>query len=128
LELANLSFTNGVGLRGSTSAGSLAISLWVGDPDSGGVECTYTGYTRATLARSGSSWTFTSNEARLAANLDFPRRTDSGSTQTATYIGIHDQDGTRIRKAQITTPSGGIAISQNVLPQLLATSTKVTES
>jgi hypothetical protein len=128
LELANAAFAGGLALRGSSVAGSLAVSLWVGDPDAGGTECSYTGYARASVARDPASWAFVTNEARLAGNLNFFRRTDAGAGQTATWFALHDQDGTRIRKGQITTPAGGIVITQNVQPQLLATSTKVTES
>lgn len=128
LELANTTISGGLALRGSTTAGSLAVSLWVGDPDAGGTECNYTGYTRATLGRSAGSWNFVGNEARLAADLSFARRTDSGAAQVATWFALHDQDGTRIRKGQITSPSPGLSITQNVQPQLFATSTKVTES
>jgi hypothetical protein len=128
LELANVSMTGSLALRGSTTAGNLTVSLWRGDPDASGVECDYTGYARASLPRSPSSWVFSGREAALAANLDFPRRADAGTAQVATWIAVHDQDGTRIRKGQITTPSGGLGITQNVLPQLLATLTKISES
>lgn len=49
------------GLRGSSTAGSLYVSLHTADPGASGDqttnECAYTSYARVAVARSGSAWT-----------------------------------------------------------------------
>jgi hypothetical protein len=131
LILANADAT-GLGLRGSTTAGNLSIGLFVGDPRSGGAEISYTGYARATLSRASGSWTFVTSgntaEARLATDLTFPRRTNSGATVTAAWVGVHDQADNLLYAASVSTPSGGLVIREGDAPQLLATSTKFTEA
>jgi hypothetical protein len=131
LVLANADVP-GLGLRGSPTAGSLSLALYSGDPRSGGTEITYTGYARATLARASGSWTFVNVnntcEARLAADLTFPRRTNSGANVTATWVGVHDQAGDLRYAAAIGSPAGGLVIREGDAPQLLATNTKFTEA
>jgi hypothetical protein len=78
------------GLRGSSTAGSLYLSLHTADPGEAGDQSTneiaYTGYARVAVARSGSGFTVTGNAVALAANVDFPAGT--GGSGTATYFGI----------------------------------------
>jgi hypothetical protein len=63
------------GLRGSTTAGSLYISLHTADPGEGGSQTTsetaYTGYARVAIARSGAQWTVVSGAASNAALVTF---------------------------------------------------------
>lgn len=78
------------GLRGSSTAGSLYLSLHTADPGEAGDQSTneiaYTGYARVAVARSGSGFTVTGNAVALAANVDFPAGT--GGSGTATHFGI----------------------------------------
>src|SRR5688572_21304894 len=78
------------GLRGSSTAGSLYLSLHTADPGEAGDqttnEATYTSYARVAVARSGSGWTVTNNSAALAAIASFPAAT--GGTNTITHFGV----------------------------------------
>lgn len=78
------------GLRGSTTAGSLYVSLHTADPGEAGSqttsEATYTSYARVAVARSGASWTVATNSATNAAAVSFPKCT--GGTNTITHFGI----------------------------------------
>src|SRR6478609_10149150 len=79
------------GLRGSTTAGSLYISLHTADPGEAGDQTTseisYTGYARQAIARSGAGFTVTGNAVVPAADTTFP--TSSGGTGgTITHYGI----------------------------------------
>lgn len=64
------------GLRGSTTAGSLYLSLHTADPGPGGTqstsETTYTGYARQAVARSGSGFTVSGQQVTLASAVSFP--------------------------------------------------------
>ena len=55
------------GLRGSTTAGSLYVSLHTADVGEAGTqstsEATYTSYARVAIARSGATWTVTTGTA-----------------------------------------------------------------
>lgn len=116
------------GLRGSSTAGSLYLSLHTADPGEAGSqttsECAYGPYARVAVARSGAGFTVTSNSVSPAANVDFPAAT-SGS-ETATHWGI----GTASSGAGVLLYSGtislNIVISTGVQPRLTTAST-VTE-
>lgn len=64
------------GLRGSTTAGSLYVSLHTADPGEGGTQSTSESalgnYARQAVARSGSGWTVSSNNVSNAAQVRFP--------------------------------------------------------
>ena len=59
------------GLRGSTVAGSLYVSLHTADPDEGGDQTTsetaYTTYARVAVARTAGGWTVSGNTVSNAA-------------------------------------------------------------
>lgn len=63
------------GLRGSTTAGSVFVSLHTADPGEAGTQTTsetaYTGYARLAVARSAAGWTVAGNTASNAAALTF---------------------------------------------------------
>ncbi|HWH72855.1 MAG TPA: hypothetical protein VNV16_01140 [Methylibium sp.] len=84
------SIGDATGLRGSSAAGSLYLSLHTSDPGEAGDQTTnevaYTSYARVAVARSGSGFTVTGNAVALAANADFPAGT--GGSGTATHFGI----------------------------------------
>lgn len=99
------------GLRGSSSAGSLYLSLHTSDPGEAGDQTTneiaYTSYARVAVARSGSGFTVTGGAIALAANADFPAGT--GGSGTATHFGI----GTATSGAGVLLYKG--AISPNIV-------------
>jgi hypothetical protein len=131
-DLALLIFNNtnaanvgdATGLRGSSTAGSLYLSLHTADPGEAGSqttsECAYTDYARVAVARSGAGWTVTNNSVSPAANVDFP--TASGGTETATYaaIGTSSSGAGKILASGAISPS--ISISTGVTPRLTTAS------
>jgi hypothetical protein len=99
--LLNLYFANAnaanigdaTGLRGSTGAGSLYISLHTAYPGEAGVqntsEAAYTGYARVAVARSGAGWTVSGNQVTNAALIAFPAAT--GGSETEFFAGVGRQ-------------------------------------
>jgi hypothetical protein len=97
-DLLNLLFNNtnaaligdATGLRGSTTAGSLYLSLHTADPGEAGdqttSEVTYTSYARVAVARTSGGFTVSGNAVSLAANASFPAGT--GGSGTAAYWGL----------------------------------------
>lgn len=97
--ILNLYFTNtnaanigdATGLRGSTTAGSVYISLHTADPGETGNQSTsetaYTGYARLAVARSGAGWTVAGNAASNAAILTFGTCTAAPGA-AITHFGI----------------------------------------
>lgn len=85
------------GLRGSSTAGSLYVSLHTSDPGEAGSQTTneagYTSYARVAVVRSGSGWTVSGNSVSNAAAITFPACT--GSSSTVTHFGVGtDSSGT----------------------------------
>lgn len=78
------------GLRGSTTAGSLFVSLHNADPGEAGDQTTneisYTGYSRVAVARNAGGWTVTGNTVSNTAAVTFGACT-AGSA-TASHVGI----------------------------------------
>lgn len=125
--LLNLVFNNtdaanigdATGLRGSSTAGSLYVSLHTGDPGEAGNqttnECAYTSYARVAVARSGAGWTVSGNAVTNAALVQFPQCT--GGSETATYFGIGTASsltGVLLYKGAL---SASLAISSGIQPQ-----------
>ncbi len=85
------------GVRGSTVAGSLYVSLHTADPGEAGNQSTseaaYTNYARQAVARSGSGWTVSGNQVSNAAAINFPQCGATGATITHFAIGT-DSSGT----------------------------------
>lgn len=112
------------GLRGSSTAGSLYVSLHTSDPGEAGSQTTnetsYTSYARVAVARSGSGWTVTGNSVSPAANVDFPSCT--GGTATITHFGIGTASsgaGVLLYKGTVTP---NISVATGVIPRLPTTS------
>lgn len=81
------------GVRGSTGAGSLYVSLHTADPGETGTQATsetsYTGYARVAVARSGAGWTVSASaptQVVNAATITFG--SSSVGTPTITYFGV----------------------------------------
>ena len=107
------------GLRGSSTAGSLYVSLHTGDPGEAGSqttnECAYTSYARVAVARSGAGWTVSGNAVTNAALVQFPQCT--GSSETATHFAIGTASsgaGVLLYKGAL---SASLAISSGIQPQ-----------
>lgn len=78
------------GLRGSSTAGVLYVSLHTANPNETGdqttSEATYTDYARVSVARSTSGWTVTNGVGDNDAAIDFPEA--SAGSSTVTYFGL----------------------------------------
>jgi uncharacterized protein YfiM (DUF2279 family) len=105
------------GLRGSTTAGSLFVTLNSADPGEVGTavtnEISYTGYARQAVARSGAGWVVSGNNVSNAAAVAFGPCT--AGTATATHFGIVASSsgaGTLLFKGALTA-SIGITTSSN---------------
>lgn len=116
------------GLRGSSTAGSLYVSLHTSDPGEAGDQTTnetnYTSYARIAVARSGAGWTVTGNSVSPAATISFPACT--GGTATITHFGIGTASsggGVLLYKGTVTP---NISVASGVTPQL-TTASAVTE-
>lgn len=128
VDLANIG--DATGLRGSSTAGSLYISLHTGDPGETGNqttnECAYTSYARVAVTRSTVSkqWTVTTGSAVNANQIQFPKAT--GGSETATHFGIgyaSSGTGNLIFKGAL---SSSLAISNNIQPTFAAGAVTVT--
>ncbi len=107
------------GLRGSSTAGSLYVSLHTGDPGEAGTqttnECAYTSYARVAVARSGAGWTVSSNTVTNAALIQFPQCT--GSSETATHFAIGTASTSTGKILYKGALSASLAISSGIQPQ-----------
>lgn len=122
----NTNFANvgdATGLRGSSTAGSLYVSLHTADPGEAGnqgtSEATYTSYARVAVARSGAGWTVSGTAPTQAANaaaINFPACT--GGSNTLTYFGIGSQSSgstaTDFLLSGVLTSS--LAVSNGITP------------
>lgn len=117
------------GLRGSTVAGSLYISLHTADPGEAGSQTTsetsYTGYARVAVARSGAGWTVSTNQVINAAVITFGACTVG--TPTLTHFGV----GTDVSGAGTLLYSGALTssltIGPGITPEFAAGQLTITE-
>jgi hypothetical protein len=119
------------GILGSTTPGSLYVSLHTADPGEAGDQTTneiaYTDYARVAVARSGSGWTVTNDSVSPAATITFPAST-GGAGGTVTYFGVGTSTlatgaGKLLYKGTVTP---NIVVSSGVTPSL-TTATAITE-
>jgi hypothetical protein len=79
------------GLRGSTAAGSLFLSLHTADPGEAGdqttSECNYTGYARVGIARTSGGFTASANQITNAAAINFAQCTAGANTAKFWQLG-----------------------------------------
>ena len=98
----------------------LYISLHTSDPGEAGDQTTnesaYTSYARVAVARSGSGWTVTNNQAVPAANIDFPACT--GGTETVTHFAVGTAASSTGKLLISGTVTPNIAVSTGVTPRL----------
>jgi hypothetical protein len=107
------------GLRGSSTAGSLYVSLHTGDPGEAGNqttnECAYTSYARVAVARSGAGWTVSGNAVTNAALVQFPQCT--GGSETASHFAIGTASTSTGKILYKGALSASLAISSGIQPQ-----------
>lgn len=79
------------GLRGSSTPGSLYLSLHTAYPGEAGSqttsECAYTGYGRVAVARNNTQWSVSGNQVSNANAQAFGQKT-AGSDETAYFVGV----------------------------------------
>jgi hypothetical protein len=117
------------GLRGSTTAGSIYVSLHTADPGEAGTQSTseiaYTGYARVAVARSGAGWVVTANSVSPAAAITFGQMTAGAGGTVTHFVAGTDASGTgKLLYSGTVTPN--IVVSNGVTPQL-TTATAITE-
>lgn len=120
------------GLRGSSTAGSLYVSLHTSDPGETGDqttnECNYTSYARQAVARSGAGWTVSANSVSPAANISFPNPSNSTNlSQTATHfaVGTSSSGAGKILYKGALSPT--IVIANTGVTPIVGTGTAITE-
>lgn len=126
-DIANLGDATGV--QGSSTAGSLYVSLHTSDPGEAGTqatnECAYTSYARAAVARTSGGWTVSGNSVSNTAGVSWPAAT--GGSETATHFGIGLASSGATRLMYSGALSASLAISSGITPQSNAGSLSVTE-
>jgi hypothetical protein len=117
------------GLRGSTTAGSLYVSLHTADPGEAGSQSTsetsYTGYARVAVARSAAGWTVSTNSAVNFAAVTFGACTVG--TPVITYFGIGTDSagaGTLLYSGALTA---SLSVSPGITPEFAAGTITITE-
>lgn len=123
----NVDFANvgdAAGIQGSSTAGSLYVSLHFADPDEDGVqtssEATYTGYARIEVARSSSDWTVTDNSVTNTNDIVFGACT--GGDQTISHWGIgttSSGDGILLFSGALESPLS-VTSSPSQIPKFVA--------
>lgn len=120
------------GLRGSSTAGVLYLSLHTADPTESGtqtsLEASYTGYARVSVVRSASTWTVSGSaptQVVNAAQVNFPQCT--AGTSTITHVGV-GTDSTGTGKLLYSGAlASSLAVSQNITPSFAAGTLVITE-
>lgn len=101
------------------------VALHTADPGEAGTQSTseaaYTGYGRATVARTSGGWTITGSSASPTATIPFGLCTAGTGTATFASIGVAVSGATKILYSGALSPT--IAYSTGVTPQIGTTST-----
>ena len=120
-NIANIG--DATGLRGSTAAGSLFVSLHTSDPGEAAAsqaasETAYTNYARVAVARSAAGWTITGNSVANAAIVSFPAGGATGSTVTHFGVGTGATGATDLLFKGVLGSS--LAVSSGITPSFAA--------
>lgn len=98
---------------------NLYVSLHTADPGEAGTlatnEADYTGYARVAVARDGSGWAITGNQAQNDAEITFPECT--GGTNTITHAAVGTLAGQILYSGALTDP---LAVSNLITPRFPA--------
>ena len=107
---------------------NLFVALHTANPGETGTqatsECTYTGYGRATVARTSGGWTVGAGTVSPAATIAFGAATAGTETATHASIGVATSGSTKILYYGALSPT--ISISSGVTPQI-TTASAITE-
>lgn len=139
LILNGVAIANEADNAASSPLTTLFVSLHSADPGAGGNQTTselsYTGYARASIARSSGSpaWTVTAPgsapQAVNAGTVSWPACTGGSGTAAWFAVGtLTSGTGKILYRGQITTPSGGLAISNGITPSSPGGDLLITES
>lgn len=125
-DLANIG--DATGLRGSSAAGSLYVSLHTADPGEAGSpstnETVYTNYARVAVARTSGGWTVSGNQVSNTAAIAFAQCGATGATITHFGVSTASSGGTLLFKGAL---SSSLAVSNGITPQINAGALTVTE-
>lgn len=118
-NIANIG--DATGLRGSTTVGSLYLSLHTADPGEAGSQATneisYTGYARVPAARNNTNFVVTNNTMALGVNFDFGEMTaGAGGTVTHWSVGKEASGATTVLYKGSVTPTITVAVGS--IPRL----------
>lgn len=120
------------GLVGSTTAGSLYVSLHTADPGETGDQTTnetsYTSYARVAVARTTGGWTISGTAPTQAANtatVSFPQCT--GGSATITYVGIGTASSGTGKLLYSGALGSSLNVSANITPSFSASAILVSE-
>jgi hypothetical protein len=112
----------------SSPATNLYVALHTADPTTGNQttsEVSYTGYARATVARTSSGWTVTSNSVSPTSTISFAACTGGSATASYWSVGVASSGAGAVLWGGPISPT--ISISNGVTPQLTTAST-ITET
>lgn len=127
VNIANLGDATGV--RGSTTAGSLYVSLHTADPGEAGdqttSETTYTGYARVAVARSSSGWTISGSQISNNAAVTFGACT--AGTPTITHFGVGRDSSGAGELLYSGALTSSLAVSPGITPEFAAGQLTITE-
>lgn len=116
------SIGDATGLRGSTTAGSLYVSLHTADPGEAGnqgtSETTYAGYARVGVVRSSAGWTVSGNAAENAAAITFGQCTAGSATITHFGLGTDSSGAGKLLYSGALTAS--LDVSAGITPEFAA--------
>lgn len=120
------------GLAGSSTAGSLYLSLHTGDPGETGdqttSEATYTSYARVAVARSTAGWTVSGTAPTQVANaaaVNFPACT--GGSNTVTYFGLGIASSSTGKLLYSGALTSSLAVSNGITPSFAIGALVITE-
>lgn len=107
------------GLRGSSTAGSLYVSLHTADPGEAGNQTTnesaYGSYARVAVARSGAGWTVSGNAVSNAALVQFPQC--SSGTETITHFAVGTASSGTGKVIYKGALGASLSVSSGIQPQ-----------
>src|SRR6266487_2472301 len=120
------------GLRGSSTAGSLYVSLHTADPgetgNQGTSETAYTNYLRVAVARSSAGWTISGTAPTQSANaaaVNFAQCGATGATITHFAVGTDSSGTGKLLYSGALTAS--LAVSNGVTPSFAIGDCAITE-
>jgi hypothetical protein len=117
------------GLRGSSTAGDLYVSLHTSDPGEGGDQTTnetsYTDYARQAVPRDNTGWTVSGNSVSPAADIVFPPSSSGTPTLTHFAIGTASSGAGKILYKGALTPSITVVVGST--EPKVKTGTTITE-